>query len=617
MCGIAGAVSVTTDARPDPEVVRRMSASMAHRGPDGEGTWVSGNGRVCFAHRRLSIIDLESGQQPFAAEDDSACLVFNGELYNYLELRSELIQEGVRFRTESDTEVLFHILRRRGPSGLDKVIGMFAFAFWSEETGNLVLARDRVGKKPLFYALRDGCLYFSSTLRGIEAAFGSMPEVSPGAVANFLDVGYVPAPDTIYRDVWKVSAATWVQVSGDPPELTARRYWRPGTGEQLEYTETQALDALEALLDSAVQLRLRSDVPWGVFLSSGVDSSLVAALASRASDRAVRTFTIGFDAAEYDESSRARAIADHLGAEHHEFRLEADLLDLLPTAIRHFGEPFADSSALPLWLLAQNARETVTVALMGDGGDEGFGGYDWYRTALSLDRGGGMFGGALGDLAQTVARPLGRRVRRGAALLSRDAAGRFADLRCMFGPLTQGGVVEPGARYASSTGLGIRERIEALYREGDQRPAIRMQYADLRTYLADDLLPKVDVATMAHGLEARAPLLDHRILDFAFDLPASLNDPRDPKRLLRKVLDRHIPSELFAGPKRGFTVPLRDWFRGPLRPQLMALSDGAVVAPGIVRPDGVRSIVREHLGGVRDHTHRLFHLLVLDQWLSH
>jgi asparagine synthase (glutamine-hydrolysing) len=618
MCGIAGGVALRPDARPDREIVARMSGAIRHRGPDGEGVWVSPSGSACFAHRRLSVIDLETGQQPIVSTDGDVGLVFNGEIYNYLELRREMEAQGSRFRTESDTEVLLHLLRARGAEGLQDTVGMFAFALWDDSRRTLLMARDRVGKKPLFYATIDGCLYFCSSLVGLEAAFRGRPDVSAAAVVDFLDGGYVPSPGTIYEDVWKLSAATYLEVRQADGLVATERLWRPPMDvNRTMVTEEEALDRLEALLEEAVRLRLRSDVPLGVFLSGGIDSSLVAALSSRMSDAAIQTFTIGFDVDDLDESTRAGRVAGHLGTEHRTFRLESSLLELLPTAVRHFGEPFADSAALPLWVLAEQARPLITVALLGDGGDEGFGGYDWYRTAAKLDRVAGLPGARTFGRSLSVAGGVGgRKLRRLAHMLEVGPEARFADLRCMFGPHTAADILQPAFVSGIDPELLVRNRIAALYREFCARPSLRMQYADLRTYLADGLLPKVDVATMAHGLEARAPLLDHRVLEFAYRLPGALNDPSDPKRLLRKLLDRYVPRALTEGPKRGFTVPVSTWFRRDLEPQVRGLPSGPLVESGYVDRRGLAAMVDEHIRGERDHGDRLFHLMVLSRWLE-
>ena len=375
MCGIAGAVGLTPDARPDVERVRAMSCRIAHRGPDGEGVWVSPSGRAVLAHRRLSIIDIETGQQPMvdAESGGTRALVFNGEVYNYRELRDALRGQGAHFRTESDTEVLLRLVARDGAGAVDALRGMFAFIAWDDVRGELVVARDRVGKKPLFYVEDGGCLYFASSLRALRETAPAELTIDREALALYLALGYIPAPYTIYTRVRKLPAAHVATLAGGA--LRARRFWDLAPEDPpFEGTYEQALDALEERLGTAVEIRLRSDVPLGVFLSGGIDSSLIAALAARHAGAPVATFSIGFDDQAFDESPFAAEVARHLGAEHHLFRVHADVQQLLPQLVWHFGEPYADSSALPTWVLAEQTRRHVVVALGGDGGDEGFAG---------------------------------------------------------------------------------------------------------------------------------------------------------------------------------------------------------------------------------------------------
>lgn len=613
MCGLAGGITLDPDHRPDQGAIRRMSSSVAHRGPDDDGWWVSPSGLACHAHRRLSIIDLEAGQQPFISPDGRRGLVFNGAIYNYVELREELTRLGVGFSTESDTEVLFQALVRWGEQALERLIGMFAFAFWDDHSRRLLLARDRVGKKPLYYTRRDGCFYFCSTLAGLEHAFGMAP-IEPAAVENYMSLGYVPAPSTIFREIWKLPAASVLSVVPGSPVPEPRRFWEPTSSNGAPIEEPE--ETLHALIEDAVRLRLRSDVPLGVFLSGGIDSSLVTAMASRISEHPIATFTVGFESAEFDEREAASRVARHLGTNHRSYLVEPDVVRLLPQLVRHFGEPFADAAALPLWVLAEQARSEITVALLGDGGDEGFAGYDWYRTASRYGAVGAVLENpAVAPLVGALAKPLGRQAERLALLVTSDAAERFADLRCLFGPKTTTPIFT--SRFLESLDPARRARalLRGLYRD-DLRQVLAMQYVDLRTYLADDLLPKVDICTMAHGLEARAPLLDHRILEFAYRLPSSVHDADKPKLLLRRILRRYVPAELTDGPKRGFTVPLKHWFRTDLKDMVEQIPGGPLIDTGWFDRDGLRSIVADHLAGRRDNSNRLFHLLMLQMWLE-
>jgi asparagine synthase (glutamine-hydrolysing) len=628
MCGIAGAVARTRGARPDRAAVARMSCALAHRGPDGEGLWVSRDGRATLAHRRLSVIDLETGQQPMVAEAGDIALVFNGEIYNYKELRVELERQGFSFRTKSDTEVLLRLYQRDGERCVDALRGMFAFALWDGERHRLVLARDRIGKKPLYYAESDGTIWFASSLGAVREAIGSSPSIDLSAVDAFMSLGYIPAPRTIFAGVRKLEAGTIAVI--DDSGLAASRFWDISSDAPFAGSFDDATDVLDDMLGTAVEIRLRSDVPLGVFLSGGVDSSLITAIACRRSTLPVRTFTVGFDDAAFDESASAARIARHLGTEHLCFHVRPDVLGLLPEYIRHFGEPFADSSAFPTWVLAAETRRHVTVALGGDGGDEGFAGYDWYHTAATLGRigqlvpaGAASFGArTLGRLAAWGAPGAGRaaRIRRGLTMLSHeDAARRFAALRTFIAPRDAAELYE-GALGAlrRERGAADSRRLVELYESASGSDLRRMRAVDVQTYLADCLMPKVDVATMAHGLEARAPLLDQDVLRFALSLPDEwLVEAGRGKRILRVLLDRYVPTELYERPKQGFTPPLAPWFAGAYRDALRALARSpALMDHGWFRSSGIIALVDEHARGERDNSQRLFQLLVLDAWLK-
>ena len=639
MCGIAGAVALRPDARPDRDRVLAMSACVAHRGPDGEGLWTAPSGRAILAHRRLSVIDLATGAQPMTAADDAAGLVFNGEIYNYRELRDELRAEGYRFRTESDTEVLLALARTRGARAVEALRGMFAFAYWDDRTGRLLVARDRVGKKPFYYAAVGGCLYFASSLGALRAAMPAAPALDVEALDLYLTLAYIPAPRTIYRGIWKLPAGTVVDLApgsvvGDGDALATRTFWdlAPDTT-QFVGTFDDAVERTDALLGEAVRLRLRSDVPLGVFLSGGIDSSLITALAVRHGGRGVPTFSIGFDDADAggDESEYAAQVARHLGTEHHAFRVRTELFDLLPQLVAQFGEPYADASAMPTSVLARHTRAHVTVALGGDGGDEGFAGYAWYRTAARLARiPRGVPAAAAGFGVRVLAAPV-----RGAGAITRragqlqrglrmlaidDGAERFAALRSLMSP-ADAALLYTGelraVRQANPRGLA-RPLLREAYERCAGSPSRRMRYTDICTYLADDLLPKVDVATMAFGLEARAPLLDQEVLQFALSLPDEyLYDEGGGKRVLRALLGRYVPPHLFERPKQGFSVPLRRWFAGSLRGSMQGLAGSERLrALGCLQPAGIARLVEEHTRGIRDHGDRLYSLLILDEWLK-
>jgi asparagine synthase (glutamine-hydrolysing) len=621
MCGIAGAVAFRDGARPDRDRLCAMAGLMAHRGPDGEGFWADPVGRAAFAHRRLSIIDIAGGRQPMCSDDGQIALVFNGEIYNYRELRQSLSDQGVRFYTASDTEVLLRTYERYGSEAVHYLRGMFAFAVWDGRRRELVLARDRVGKKPLFYALDDDCCYFASTLEALRDTDPRARRVSLAALDAFLTLGYVPAPHSIWDGINKLPAGTMLRVSSSGSR--AVRYWalegalQPFTGRFAD-----AVDQLEHLLTTAVILRLRSDVPLGLMLSGGIDSSLVTAIAARHCPEQALTFSLGFAEAAFDESGHAQRIAQHLGTRHRTFPGRPAMLDLLPAMVRHFGEPFGDSSALAVWMLAQETRRHVTVVLTGDGGDEGFGGYDWYRTALRLKRlrwATPWPALRLGTAVRSQWRWV-KRITRALGTLALEEPERFAALRMYVRD------EEAQALYAGDLlhtrrdgGNSVRAWLAQLYRGGSGSALRRMRLVDTSTYLADCLIPKVDVATMAHGLEARSPLLDQEVLAFALGLPDQwLLDGKGGKPLLKALLGRFVPPHLFERPKHGFSVPLEVWFAcGPTSAWADQLADSESLRDcGWFNSSAIRDMARQHRDGVRDHSQQLYNLVVLREWLN-
>jgi asparagine synthase (glutamine-hydrolysing) len=622
MCGIAGAVALLPGTQPDADRVARMTSMLAHRGPDASGRWRSVDRRVAFGHRRLSIIDLDAGCQPMSDEAGRYTLVFNGEIYNYRELRTELQAIGVHCRTDSDTEVLLRLLMTEWEDGVSRLNGMFAFAIWDATESRLLIVRDRVGEKPLYYAEEDGCLYFASTFGALYGTRATRRSIDLSGLDDFLTLGYVPAPGTIARGISKLPAGTMLTVENGSYGVT--RYWR-ASDKLVPFVGTydDAVDIVDQMLSESVRIRLRSDVPLGVFLSGGIDSSLVAALAARNSDGQIRTFAMGFSEPSYDESANAAAVATHVGSEHRAFQARFDILDLLPQLIRHYGEPFGDSSALPVWMLARETRRHVTVAVGGDGGDEAFGGYNWYRTAARLCRVRAFLPSLVGSLALQVSERIAPRApgfarfHRALSLVMARDADRFAALRSFVGPgevdlLYAGELAE--YRRGGETGL---DALVDIYNAFDGSGMRRMRVVDIETYLADCLMPKVDVATMAHGLEARAPLLDPGVLRFALSLPdAMLMDAQGSKRILKDVLYRYLPRSLFDRPKQGFSVPLDRWFNAELRGRVSRLPRSAPLNDlGLLRGDGIEAIVAEHAAGRRDHSQRLYNLLVLEEWL--
>lgn len=619
MCGIAGSFALAPDRRASADRVQRMTRMLAHRGPDAEGLWCSSDGRVALGHRRLAVIDLACGAQPMSDESGRFTLVFNGEIYNYRELRSQLSAQGLKFRTASDTEVLLRLLQRDWQNALRSLTGMFAFAVWDQLRGELLLARDRIGEKPLYYAVEDGCLSFASGFRPLRQTRSRTSGVDPRALDDFLTLGYVPAPRTIDADVSKLPAGTLLRANSGGTRL--ERYWHVAESpEPFTGTYDEAVDRLDEMITGAVRIRLRSDVPLGVFLSGGVDSSLVAAIAARHSPERVLTFSIGFDEADYDESGLAAVVADQIGTEHRAFRARPDLVDLLPEMVSHYGEPFGNSSALPIWLLAHETRKHVTVALGGDGGDEAFGGYNWYWTAKRLRGIDRLVPTSVTRSALTLARgssPAVARIRRALSVLALPEGPQFAALRSFVGREEAAGLYYGELADSFGSRSGGRELLVRIYNGAEGSPLRRMRIVDIETYLADSLMPKVDVATMAHGLEARAPLLDHDLVRFALTLPDDwLSDRLGGKRILKDVLYRYLPEELFRRPKQGFSVPLEHWFTRALRSRVERLHESeSLLSTGWLQPDALRAMVDEHARGHRDNSQRIFNLLVLEQWL--
>ena len=616
MCGIAGFLAFG-DSRPGEDVLRVMGDAMACRGPDSSGVHLSRDGRAGLSHRRLSILDLsETGSQPMVSADESMILCYNGEVYNYREIRKNLEATGHRFRGGSDTEVILAACREWGVRGaVSRFIGMFAFALWDDRSRAMHLVRDRLGIKPLFLARVPGLVLFGSELKAIMGCPSFSREVDRAALQYYLEFQYVPAPHSIFRRTRKVLPGRIVTIAADGTE-TEEVYWdlfdHWRKVEDPPRREEEYLEELSALLASSVRYRMISDVPLGAFLSGGIDSSMTVALMQQAGSGPVRTFSIGFREAGYDESGHAREVACHLGTDHHEkICTPSEALTLVRKLPDAFDEPFADSSAIPTMLVSEFTRRHVTVSLSGDGGDELFCGYPryhWVRQGSAIQKIPRAF---RRPFASLLARIPVHKVQRGAESILHD---------------------DPAEMYFHTVGIFERRRIGEIVPEvaddsglpyfrtfGDRRAGDIVERAmatDIRTYLVDDILTKVDRASMAYSLEARVPLLDHRIVEFAARLPQSLKvRGRETKHLLRKLLYRHVPKNLLDRPKMGFGIPVNRWLRNELRPLLDEyLAGDRVRREGFFRPEGVTRIVREHLSGRRDHQYRIWALLVFALW---
>ncbi|MDX1946572.1 MAG: asparagine synthase (glutamine-hydrolyzing) [Pirellulaceae bacterium] len=631
MCGITGAIWTDPALAVDAGQLARMTAALAHRGPDGAGAY-RGDYRVrppyealpgiALGHRRLAIIDLATGQQPMANEDESIWIVFNGEIYNFEYLRRRLEGSGHKFRTDSDTESIIHLYEDEGPECFAHLNGMFAVAIWDANRRRLVLGRDRLGKKPLVYRSEPRRMLFASELKSLLAVPGLPRDIDPAAIDEYLTYQYVPHPNMIFRGFRKLPPghyAVW-----QDGELTVQPYWRPDWSYQREILEPDAAAELRALLESAVQIRLQSEVPLGAFLSGGIDSSLVVALMQKLSPTPVKTFTIGFPVKEYDESPYAERVAAHLRTDHQTLQVTPDAVGILPKLAWHYDEPFADSSAIPTWHLSQLTRQHVTVALSGDGGDELFAGYPRYRAvalAAMFDRLPPLK--ALAAMKAWQWLPSSgrqksklRQFKRFSAALLLPAERRYLDWISIFNESRRAELYTDD--FLASLTTDPAAFLRTAWKRSQGRDAISSaSLADLTTYLPCDLMTKVDIASMTHGLECRAPLLDYRVVEFAASLPSRLKYRRGRgKWLLRRAFGDLLPAEVWKRPKMGFGVPLDQWFRGELRD----LTRDALLSPSArtrayLRSDAVQKLLDEHDQRYFDHSARLWALVMLEMWL--
>ncbi len=639
MCGICGAAWTDPALAPGEDDLDAMVARLEHRGPDDAGTHRDDHAALGF--RRLAIVDLPGGHQPLSNEDGTVWTVFNGEIYNFPALRRRLEARGHALRSAGDTEVLVHLYEDEGPGMFALLRGMFALAIWDAPRRRLVLGRDRLGQKPLLYRHDPGRISFASELKALLVlpAPGGGPSpraLDPLALDRYLTFGYVPHPGTILAGVHKLPPAhfaTW-----QDGRLTLARYWDPDWNLEVDHPPADDADRLRATLDEAVREQMVADVPLGAFLSGGVDSTIVVGLMQRASDRPVKTFSIGFGDPAFDESRYAELAAQALGTEHHAFTVEPRAWETLPELAAQFDEPFADSSALPTWHVARETRRHVTVALTGDAGDELFAGYDRYRAvalAAWLDR---LSPSSRGFLGGPVARALPTSV---------HAKTRLRQVRRMLEGIAQ----SPETRYLRWIGLLDEPARASLYsddfldhlsragtRQPDEAdpasliarafavapnrdPVTKATIVDLLTYLPNDLLVKVDLASMGHGLECRSPFLDHRVVELALAMPIRrklrLRGGRS-KVILKQAFADLLPPAIRTRPKMGFGVPLDRWFRGELKEELRAvLLDPRTVGRNLFRPEAVKSLIDEHVDSRRDHAYRLWALLMLELWFRH
>jgi asparagine synthase (glutamine-hydrolysing) len=621
MCGIAGfADSPAPNDLGGPErleadtrLVRAMCAVIRHRGPDDEGFHVEPG--IGLGMRRLSIIDLRTGHQPIGSEDGAVQVVFNGEIYNFRQLRAELERAGHRFSTTSDTEVIVHGYEQWGRGVFERLRGMFGVALWDGRARMLWLARDRAGIKPLYYVEHRGRLFYGSELKSLLAADIVERAIDPAAVAHYLAFLYTPADRAIFRGVRKLPPGHLLCWRDGRAAVSP--FWRPPTNEVAVRDEREAEEQLLELLRDAVRSHLVSDVPLGAFLSGGIDSSLVVALMAEASARPVQTFSIGFDEPAYDELEAARVVAAHIGAEHHEFVVRPDALAIVDRIVSHFDEPFADASAIPTWYVSELARRHVTVVLSGDGGDELFAGYDWYVPHPRVAQFDTWPMPGKRTLARLAARtlPYGARGRRFLGHVARDEDDRYIDSVSFFGPEDRRALLHPS--FAGGGGETPEDGLRARLARVRHLPRVsRMMHADFGAYLPEDVLTKVDRMSMAHSIESRVPLLDHPLVEFALRLPLALK-LRDGHRkyLLKRVASRLLPDAVLRRRKQGFGVPLGIWFRGGLRDAFQdVLLSARAQQRGYFSTREVRRLLDEHLTGRRDHDLRLWQLFMFELW---
>lgn len=631
MCGITGAVWRNGKHAIDDDCLRRMTDRLLHRGPDDMGMWSDRHHRdglgnvmgVGLGFRRLSIIDVQGARQPMANETGDVRMVFNGEIYNDLELRRRLEGSGHRFATNGDGEAIVHLYEDLGLDCFAQLNGMFAIAIWDAKRHRLVLARDRIGQKPLFYSLRDDRLIFGSELKAISAVPGVATQIDAGAIDDFLTYQYIPYPRTIFNHIFKLPPGHFAVF--DTSGLRVERYWNFDPSIEVSMSAADARDRLCETLSDSVRLRMRSDVPLGSFLSGGIDSSLITALATDHSNHDLQTFSIGFPVSDFDETKYAAMVAKHLDTEHTKFEVQANAVEILEKLVWHYDEPFGDSSAVPTWYLSELTRRSVTVALSGDGGDELFAGYDRYRALWLSDKIQKLVPiGQLPGINLIQRLPdsnrrhsLVRRGKRFLEALGQSTVRRYMNWLQIF-PESLRAALYNDDFLTQLPGDDPVAFLESIWSRSDGRDIVtRASMADLQSYLPCDLMTKVDVASMAHGLEVRQPMLDHRVVELAASMPVRHKfRGRRGKLILEDAFGDRIPKEIFTRPKMGFGIPIGTWFRNEFKELVhdtMLADDSRIGA--FFRRDAVRSLMDSHQSGDQNHGYRLWNLLVLEIWL--
>jgi asparagine synthase (glutamine-hydrolysing) len=620
MCGINGRFNYRTGAPVDEHALAAMCDRLRHRGPDGGGVWV--DGAVGFGHRRLAVIDPSSaGRQPLQTPDGRFTITFNGEIYNFQELRQELERDGAAFTSRTDTEVILHAYARYGTACLQRLRGMFAFAIWDARERTLFAARDRAGQKPFYYREDADGLAFASEPKAFLAESSFVPDVNVDAIWQYLSFQYVPSPLSAFRGVKRLPPGHFLLVEGG--RVTIERYWTLRYEPKSSMSEAEAVERVRADLAEATRIMLVSDVPIGAFLSGGLDSSLVVAFMAEAAGSRVKTFSIGFEDADYDETAYARRVAERFATDHHEAIVKPDALTILPKLLAHCDEPYADSSAIPTYYLSEMTRRHVTVALNGDAGDENFAGYERYAAFMMAGRVDRLSPSVRRLLAAVAARirpgevrAFGSRARRFLTAAADSGARRYARWNFHFDDDQKRAICRPEF-VARAGAVDAAARYDALFADMPGAATVDiLLHADVESYLPDDLLVKVDIATMAHGLEGRSPLLDHVVMERAAHLPADLKlRGTEKKYLLKRIARGLLPDDVIDRPKMGFGVPLARWLRGPLRDVVHDVVLGPRLRQrGYFKMDAIERLVSDHETGRSNAQYQIWNLLMLELW---
>ncbi len=619
MCGIAGFISKeNTRIAEREQLLDAMCKIITHRGPDEQGTTIEG--RAALGMRRLSIIDLKTGQQPIYNESGDKFIVFNGEIYNFIELKTNLEKLGYKFKTNSDTETILHAFEEYGTNCLEHLRGMFAFAIWDKTDESLFIARDRVGKKPLFYSMtKNGEFVFGSELKSVLKNKSVSREIDFSALDSYLTFGYVPEEFCIFKEVRKLQPGHFLTYKNG--EIKTEKYWDFTYAKPVEIkTEDEYIEELQRLIKEAVKIRLVSEVPLGAFLSGGVDSSTVVAMMSQLIDVPVKTFSIGFNEDSFNELKFARMAADHFKTEHHEFIVTPDLVEIIDDLVWHFDEPFADPSSLPTYMVSKMAREYVTVALSGDGGDEVFAGYTRYVN----DKKRRGFEKLPKVLRQNVLQKLSEKLPSGTYgknylyNTSLDAIDRYIDSVSHFNKLQRKSFYSSEFLAKLGVGFGSGENVFREYGTSVStgNEVDNLLYLDSKTYLPGDILTKVDRMSMATSLEARVPFLDHKLIEFVTQMPSELKlKGLETKYILKKAMEGIVPKEILYREKQGFGVPINEWINVQLKERILeTLGDKRTLERGYFEPKYIQNLLDEHARGRRDHSHSLWIILMLELW---